>query len=655
MEEKRVNSKVNEAVSENIELLKRLFPSVVKDGEIDITALKQELGQYEDSPNEKYEMIWTGKKQAKITAQEDASGKCLKFMPELSKNADKTRNIYIQGDNLEALKLLQKNYYSAIKLIYIDPPYNTGNDFVYNDSFVIDKDESDYTEGNMDELGGRYTVNSKSGNRYHANWLNMIYPRLKLARNLLSDDGVIFISIDEKERDNLVKVCNEIYGEDNFVGAIIVKSNPRGSMSSAELANLHEYIVVYAKSRPDLNLIGHRLTDDMAAEYKYEDNQGKYRLLGLRMRGGFWRRSERPNLYFPIFVNPNDRSVSLTQNDKYSVEVVPVQPSTNEDGTWRWSKDKIEANKELLIGTEVKRDGQMVWDISQKDYFERGIERRTKAKTIWDEKEINYQNGTEEIKKLLGSSGIFDYSKPVFLISQILNMVDLVEGDVVLDFFSGSATTAQAVMEYCIKEKKIEYILMQLPEKCPPNSEASRKGYMTICDIGRKRIDAAGEMLIKQNPESTGTVDVGFKVFEIANTNIKWNSLIAAGQLDLRQIESTPDLMDFMPGVNDIDVVYELMLRQRDISLAEKIEKLCDIGERTYLYANSFLICLETEITTSMIDKLAAIDPVPVKYVFRDSAFKDDIALKDETFRRLKAVIEKNTNQAKQTYTVEFI
>ncbi len=650
----KVPQQINDIVGDNVKKLAQLFPSVVKDGEVDFEALKEELGQYEEVGSEKYELTWAGKKNAKRIAQEDVIGRTLKFIPEDSKDADTTENLYIEGDNLEVLKLLRQNYYGAIKMIYIDPPYNTGNDFVYNDSFEMSESESNIVEGTISVVGEKYVINSASTNKYHAKWLSMLYSRLKIAKDLLSDDGIISISIDEHEFENLIKLCKEVFGEQNYIGSIVVKSNPRGSMSTAELASLHEYLVLFAKSRNDVNIIGHALSENMLSEYKYEDAGGKYRLLGLRMRGGFWRRSERPNLYFPIYVNPNTGGVSLKKNYEFPEEALPIQPSTMEDGTWRWSKDKILLNSDQIIGRQVSRQGELEWDIFQKDYLSRGETRRTKAKSIWDESEINYQNGTEEVKRLLGKAGVFDYSKPVFLIKQIMNMLDLNNGDIVLDFFSGAATTAQAVFEYNIENNaQLFFGLVQLPELCDEKTEAYKSGYTNICEIGKERIRRAGDKIKSEHPDAD--IDIGFKVFRTADTNIKWNSLMDMGQVDMNQLEYTPDLVDFMPDANDIDVVYELMLRQRDVALSETLEQLTDIGSRTYLYASSYLVCLETQITQELVGKLAELDPLPIKFIFRDSAFKDDIALKDETFRRLKALIEKNAGTNKPTYTVEFI
>ena len=254
---------------------------------------------------------------------------------------------------------------------------------------------------------------------------------------------------------------------------------------------------------------------------------------------------------------------------------------------------------------------------------------------------------------MLGSQDIFPYPKPTELIRTLIKL-STKDDDVILDFFSGAATTAHSLIKQNADDlMKRKYILVQLPEACDNKTEAYKYGYNSICEIGKERIRKAGDKIKSEHPDAD--IDIGFKVFRTADTNIKWNSLMDMGQVDMNQLEYTPDLVDFMPDANDVDVVYELMLRQRDVALSETLEQLSDIGSRTYLYASSYLVCLETQITEELVGKLAELDPLPIKFIFRDSAFKDDIALKDETFRRLKALIEKNAGTNKPTYTVEFI
>ncbi|MBR4245390.1 MAG: site-specific DNA-methyltransferase [Treponema sp.] len=334
-------------------------------------------------------------------------------------------NFLLEGDNLASLKLLEKTHRGKIDVIYIDPPYNTGNkDFIYDDDFVDNEDSF-----------------------RHSKWLSFMKPRLVIAKKLLSDSSAIFISIDDNEQSHLKVLCDEIFGERNYIGNIIIKSNPRGSMSDAELANLHEYLLVYAKKIDSVNILGQELSDDMIDEYKLEDEHGRYRLLGLRMRGGFWKRSERPNLYFPIYVNPKNCSISIEKKENYSDSVLPIQPSTMEDGTWRWSKEKIEKEAKYLIAKKIKRGEETVWDIYQKDYFEKEGERKTKTRSIWDKKELNYQNGTIEIKNIFGDSKVFNYSKPVQLIQEVVKIMGLSSSPTILDFFAGSGTTGHAVLK----------------------------------------------------------------------------------------------------------------------------------------------------------------------------------------------------------------
>ena len=339
-------------------------------------------------------------------------------------------NFLIEGDNLASLKLLEKTHKGKIQFIYIDPPYNTGNkDFSYDDRFV-------------DSLDGFK----------HSKWLSFIRARLNIAKRLLTKQGVIFISIDENEMATLKVLCDSVFGIDNYIASIVVKSNPRGSQSTKQIANLHEYVLVYARDIVSAAIIGHELTDDMQSEYNLKDENGKYRLLGLRQRGGFWRATERPKLYYPIYVNPKESSISLIQDDVYTEEVYPIQPTTGEKGTWRWSREKVAVEGNLLIGKQVSRNKQKVWDIYQKDYLSSGETiRRTKAKSLWDEKEMNYQNAANELKALFGVSP-FTYAKPTFLIQRALEMVDSTENNTILDFFAGSGTTGHAVMKLNSKD-----------------------------------------------------------------------------------------------------------------------------------------------------------------------------------------------------------
>lgn len=657
MEYSKVQQGINDIVGDNVKKLAQLFPSAVKDGEVDFEALKEELGQFTEVDSEKYELTWAGKKNAKKIAQEDIIGKTLKFIPEDSKNADTTENLYIEGDNLEVLKMLRQNYYGAIKVIYIDPPYNTGNDFVYNDFFEIGKEESDIAEGAEDELGEKYTVNAKSKNRYHAKWLNMMYTRLKIAKDLLSEDGVMLISIDDNEVDNLIKIVKEIYDDSNYVGTLVWEKKKKGSFLSNTITNIKEYVLIVAKNFSAFQgMIGE--INDSTETYPCINAINKRELRTIP--AGIESKYKEKDYFLPAGHEISDTTMSIVLHSDLVIENGVLAKELVLEGNWRYSQDAMyeyALNKEIYITRDlylrrivsdaryktlkdllprVGTDSTQTFNspVNINDLFESG----------WGSNE----DADEELRLLMGTQKLLDYPKPVRLIKKLLAAVRD-ENAIIMDFFSGSATTAQAVMELNAEESwNLKFILVQLSEKFAEDSIAKKAGFNTITELGRKRMCNVSDKL------GTDT-DTGFKVFRVADTNIKWNSLVDAGQLDLSQIETTPDLVDFVPGANDVDIVYELMLRQRDVALSETLEQLSDIGSRIYLYASSYLVCLETEITVELINKLAELDPLPIKFIFRDSAFKDDIALKDETFRRLKALVEKNAGSDKPTYTVEFI
>lgn len=628
MEYTKVQQQMNDIVGDNVKKLAQLFPAAVKDGEVDFEALKEELGQFQEVGSEKYELTWAGKKNAKKIAQEDVVGRTLKFIPEDSKDAETTENLYIEGDNLEVLKLLRQNYYGAVKMIYIDPPYNTGNDFVYNDSFEMNDDEIKENDESFSGFGEKYSINSDTQSRYHANWISMMYPRLKVAKDLLRDDGVIFISIDDNEMINLKGICNEIFGEENFIEQLIWKRRAN-TPNDRVIGKIHEYILVYAKNMDSVVL--YLQPRDAALDEKYKNPNNDSR--------GPW---------FADNLSANGKGGRLVQSCVYPIK----NPITGEEyyppqnKCWLYNREKM---NELMV------DGRIGFrESSGAPYLKRflsEVRQGSTLPTLLLDKGFSVDSA-KEIRNLFGKD-VFEFPKPTILLKTLIRTGSY-ENDIVLDFFSGSCSTVQALFELNIEMKiNRKFIMVQLPELCKDNSEAKRLGYQYICQVAIERIKKAGQKIKSEHPDAD--IDIGFKVFRTADTNIKWNSLMDLGQVNMSQLEYTPDLIDFMPGAKDVDIVYELMLRQRDVALSETLEQLSDIGSRTYIYASSYLVCLETEITEELVSKLAELDPLPIKFIFRDSAFKDDIALKDETFRRLKALIEKNAGTNKPAYTVEFI
>lgn len=679
----KVPQQINDIVGDNVKKLAQLFPSAVKDGEVDFESLKEELGQFEEVGSEKYELTWAGKKNAKKIAQEDVIGRTLKFIPEDSKNADTTENLYIEGDNLEVLKLLRQNYYGAIKMIYIDPPYNTGNDFVYNDSFEMGKKESDIAEGVISELGERFSVNLKTSNRYHAKWLNMMYPRLKIAKDLLCNDGVIFVSIDDNEYDNLVNLCDEIFGQDNRIGPLI-QNKLNAKNDTINIQKNHEFIVVYRKQLIEKNdSVQASLVRNVVVYRDVFKENGRYYYINdsITTRGDGGTLNARPNLGYTVYYNPitkqkigvmdYDRELAKTSNDEAKVYndridlinqgYIAIRPPKVRGnlGCWTWAVEKFnsESDNIIITGKNGKYAVKKRTFVNPNDVmllngkFQYISHSTGNSRSIID---FSTNEGTNMLSELMNKKGVFNNPKNIEMIKYFLEIVNN-NNCKILDFFSGSSSTAEAVMQMNASDGgNRQFIMVQLSEECEKNSDAYKAGYKTICEIGKERIRRAGDKIKSEYPDAN--IDIGFKVFRTADTNIKWNSLMNMGQIDINQMETSPDTIDFMLGAKDVDIVYELMLRQNDVPLSSKMEKICGGGyERTYLYADSYLVCLETKITNELIDKLAEIDPLPIKFIFRDSAFQDNIALKDETFRRLKALIEKNHGMKKMTYTVEFL
>ena len=652
MENNKIKKEINDIVNDNLKALEQLFPSAVKDGQLDIKALKEELGDFEEVTTEKYELNWSGKQNAKKMVQQGIGNKTLKFVEKDSKNADTTENIYIEGDNLEVLKLLRQNYYNSIKMIYIDPPYNTGNDFVYNDTFKMDKEESDKAEGIISENNEKLQKNQKSTNRYHANWLNMMYPRLKLARDLLTDDGVIFISIDDNEQANLKRLCDEIFGEENFVGQWNwFKSATPPNLSKKIKKNI-EYILCYEKGKNNNFFRGIKKNSKSNDPFTKPQNTIK-------------------ELYFPpkTIKIKSDKKIffkGIYGTEKYPNELlndIEIENSTNKNAVkfknrFIWIQKKLE--EEINNGTTIELSSNGVLSYKKVEYSAEippnFIDKNVGVDTT--------ENAGKNLIKLFEGKEVFDYPKSISLICYLINML-CSQKDIILDFFSGSATTAHAVMQLNSEDNgNRKYIMVQLPETTDEKSEAFKAGYKNIAEIGKERIRRAGEKIkqeiedynynLKLGEEPKKVPDIGFKVFKVDDTNIKWYDLENFNEESQYSFDD-PDSLDFVLGSNDIDIVYEIMLRQNDVPLSERLEVLTDIGNRTYFYASTYLICLETEITEEMVEKLASLDPLPIKFVFRDSAFKDNISLKDETFRKLRSLIERNSGESKVSYRVEFI
>ena len=625
----------------NIDKIAEMFPQVVTEVLGDDGKLKRAVkwdvlkellsGDYVEG-GECYEFTWPGKRAAIAEAAKPIR-KTLRPCKAESKNWDTTENLYIEGDNLEVLKLLQESYLGKVKMIYIDPPYNTGNDFVYKDNFTKDRESSEDELGLFDEetdnrtMSGELFHNTESNGRFHSDWCSMIYPRLQVAKDLLSEDGIVFISIDSNEITNLQKICDEIYGATNFISQIVVKNNPRGRQSDRFIATVHEYLLCYAKDINQCIIAGQQLTEKQQAEYCYSDERGKYRLLGLRQRGVASLREDRPDMFFPIYVNTNTLSVSL-EPEVGCEEVIPKK-SDGREGRWMWGKEKCLADKDRLVAKFISSRSE--YDIFVKDYLNRnGIEKTRKIQSIWDDKCINNQNGTQEVKKIL-CGDIMSFPKSRDYIQMICGMITQKDG-YFLDFFSGSATTAHAVMQLNAEDGgNRKFIMVQLPEVCAEDSEAAKAGYKNICEIGKERIRRAGDKILAEcaartngggNGDGSGEcggipdLDIGFRVFKVADSNMK-DVYYSASDYSQDMLDSL--VSNIKEDRTDLDLLYSCLLEWGvELSLPHTSETIDNVTVHT-VNNGDLIACFDANIPESAIRTIAKRQPL--RAVFRDSSF----------------------------------
>ena len=605
--------------SENLQKLRQIFPEVFCEGSVDFDKLRAVLGETIDEDKERYNFTWWGKSRALRLAQTPSMGTLRPCKAE-SKNWDTTGNLYIEGDNLEVLKLLQKSYHNRVKMIYIDPPYNTGNDFVYKDDYKDPLQNYLQMTNQLDEQGRKLGTNSEASGRYHTNWLNMMYPRMRLARSLLREEGVIFISIDDNEVSNLRKICDEIFGEENFINQIVWKKSYGGGSKTKYIVGLHEYILSYAKSKISIESIVLPPNSEVRKYYTGKDDKndtrGPFRTQPLATNS----MDERPNLRYPILYRGQ--------------EIWPEKQ-------WQWSKKRVEKalkNDELIFS----ENDLGKWSVRYKQYLfdEEGNERGAKLFSIMEGPYT--QVGTNEISQMFGNGKLFPFPKPSELIKTISSFNWDGEEDITLDFFSGSASTAHAVMQLNAEDGgQRKYILVQLPEPTAQDSEAHKAGFANICEIGKERIRRAGEqikaeLIEKQkgqpsllegdkrvNPDE---LDIGFKVFKLDSSNLKkWNP-------DTKNLEAS--LLDavenFVDGRSELDLVYEILLKY-GVDLSLPIEEYGAGDSKIYsVGGGALLLCLGRQIGVQVAEELVRLkqklNPEITRVVFRDNGFTDDSA-----------------------------
>lgn len=613
--------------SANIEKLKACFPECFSEGKLDIDKLLSLCGEYIDNDFEKYKFEWKGKSESLRLAQKRSTG-TLRPCKDESVNFDDTQNIYIEGDNLEVLKLLQTAYYNKIKMIYIDPPYNTGNDFVYEDDFAdpmarYKEITEQTTKSNPETMG-----------RFHTNWLNMMYPRLRLAANLLKSNGAIFISIDENEIANLRKVCDEVFGEENFIACISNTNNPKGRSDDKYVATAHEYVLIYAKNIENVEWYGFEPGEEIIKRYNKTDENGKkYREIDLRKTGENDLREDRPNLFYYFYYNQVTNDFYPSREDVIPDGYIQIKPQREDgkEGNWRWGMDTAIEQKNLLVPKFMP--ARKVWGIMVKDYLEgRSLVKPTSS---WTFKDVNSERGSEEFIELGFDKRTFPKPKPIGTIERCLRLSTKSDkDDIILDFFSGSATTAHAVMQLNAEDGgNRRFICVQLPELCDEKSEAYKAGYKNICEIGKERIRRAGKKILEENTqvklgdEEKKPLDIGFKVFKLDTSNLKiWdNTPIADTQIDLFYKRMNDMIDSIKDDRTNMDVVYEVMLKMGvpldvPVTYTEINDKIAYVVGDMLL-----LICIADNITAEDIEKMA--DFAPAKIVCAEQGFADDSAL----------------------------
>jgi len=591
---------------DNTAKIAALFPHCVLEGKIDFDLLKQELSNsIIDGTQERYQLGWVGKREALLNANAPIA-KTLRPCREESVNFDSTENLYIEGDNLDALKLLQETYLNKVKMIYIDPPYNTGNDFIYEDDFA--ENTADYLQrsNQKDDAGNRLTTNSESNGRFHSDWLSMMYPRLKLARNLLRDDGVIFISIDDGEVHNLKKLCDEVFGEDNFVANVIWQKKFSRSNDATYFSTMHDNILCYAKSIDfgssssgwKLNLLPR--TDEDNGSYANPDNdsRGVWTSVVLSAKSG----SE--NLNYKI-ITPSGREC-FPPDGRY----------------WSVSQNKL---KELISDNRIwfgkNGDG-----IPRQKTFLSEVQAGLRPNTIWFHDEVSHnQEARQSLKKLFDGKAYFDSPKPVELLKQMLIISSPENKDIYLDFFSGSATTAHAVMQLNAEDGgKRKFIMVQIPEACDEKSEAFKAGYKTIADIGKERIRRAGKKIKADNALTAPDLDIGFRVLKIDSSNMNdvYYSPDAINKDDLHTF-----IDNIKPDRSDEDLLFQVLL-DWGVDLSLPLERKTIADKPVFVVAvvanDAIVACFDRNggVTETFIKELAKIKPL--RAVFCDAGFASD-------------------------------
>lgn len=615
----------------NLEALYQIAPSCfteVKDektGElrhaVNFKTLRQLLGDnaVEDA-DEMYQFTWPGKQEARCEAARPTT-KTLRPVMEDSVDWDNTRNLYIEGDNLEVLKLLQKSYMSKVKMIYIDPPYNTGNDFVYNDDFACSQEEEDFAAGNVDELGNRYRKNTDTNGRFHSDWCSMMYSRLIVARSLLTEDGVIFISIDDNEVRNLRNICDNVFGENNFVAQLVWERAFAPKNDAKYVSNSHDYVIMYAKEISNFKIGRLPRTEEADARYSNPDNDPR----------GVWQSD---NLTVKTYSASCDYVITTPSGRE-------VEPPAGR--CWRLSAKAFAerlADNRIWFGSDGNGVPRIKRFLSELKY-----EGMAPTSILFYKDVGHSQEGAQEVIKLFEDKGVFDGPKPVRLLQRLITLANLKNDSIVLDFFSGSASTAHALMKTnSEKSKNCKFILVQLPEVVSDTKKD--QGYRNICEIGKERIRRAGKKIKEESPLTTQDLDTGFRVFRLADSNFE-EVKKAPGEYDQSQLDLF--LNNVKSDRTDLDLLFGAMLSWGvQLSLPMNSEEVD--GKMIYSVNEGDLVaCFAEDITENIVKAMAGKQPLRV--LFRDSCFARDDA-KINVFETLKQLLDWSEEEAMKNIKV---
>ena len=630
----KLKMQTTNVVDENIKKIGELFPNCLTETldekgrpqtAIDFDQLRQELSKdIVEGPEERYQFTWPDKRNA-IRLANAPTTDTLRPCREESVDFDKTQNLYIEGDNLQVLKLLRENYLGKVKVIYIDPPYNTGRNLIYKNDFSINTDDYFINSGQTDEIGNLLYVNTESNGRFHTDWINMIYPRLKVAKDLLSSDGIIILTIDDCEIETITMIMNEVFGEDNHLATVVVKNNPSGRSTVKGFSINHEYALFY--SRSDAAVLGHmRHSNEQIARYKEKDNNGFFEWENFRKNGTDSDRKDRPKQYYPIIVNSFDcklRIPDMLWDDKRKEYILEEDILQNEivllpntpDGVEKVWKYGIDRTKSIINEILVKKQNNR-YELYRKKYLN---DEGSLPRTWWDKPEYSARdNGTRTLTNIFGPVKLFDFPKAPEAVKDSLIASNLKSDEIVLDFFSGSATTAHAVMQLNAEDNgSRKFIMVQLPERIEEGSETYRAGFKTICDIGKERIRRVGKKIKEESPLTTQNFDTGFRVLKLDSSNMN-DVFYTPEEFTERDL-----FEDNIKGDRtDEDLLFQTMI-ELGIELSAKIEKTSIAGKTVWSVSDGYLMaCFDTYVNETAIKEIAK--KKPFYFVMRDSSMATD-------------------------------